>query len=134
MTSASIPAPTATETLDEADKAVAEGRRPLHELLAVYLGGDEQRLWDKMYEEYDPDDEREAELLKRLLDDRNVRMADRSAAKMLASPDKSFFFAYGTAHMPGKVGVVKLLQDKGFEVTRIGAPESVRKRDLQPAP
>jgi len=121
------------KTLDETDKAVAEGRQPLREVLSVYLSGDAEKLLAKMYEDYDPEDPKEVAKMKLLLDDRNVRMADRSAEKVLASPTRSFFFAYGTAHMPGKVGVIELLRKKGFTVTRIGAPEKVSSRGLVPA-
>lgn len=57
-------------------------------------------------------------LMVRLLDQRNVLMAERIAAKITASPDKSFFFAVGAAHLYGEKGVITLLEKAGSTLTR----------------
>jgi uncharacterized protein YbaP (TraB family) len=54
---------------------------------------------------------------KRLLDDRNIGMADK-AEKMLTLQGDSFV-AVGTAHLLGKKGLVAMLKQRGYDVTRI---------------
>ena len=73
-----------------------------------------------MREEMKADDEESKTFVKKLLDDRNVNMTKKILELSKASPDKSFFFAIGSAHYPGKIGIVKLLTDKGATVTRLG--------------
>ena len=51
-----------------------------------------------------------------LIDDRNMLMAERSKPML----DKGgAFIAVGTLHIPGDSGLVKLLRDKGYEVTAV---------------
>ena len=59
-------------------------------------------------------DKKEAEkLMKLLVDDRNIRMADRMD-KYLA--EGSAYVAIGALHLPGNIGVLKLLEDKGYKI------------------
>lgn len=52
----------------------------------------------------------------RLLDDRNKRMVERMA-KLLAKGDA--FVAVGAAHLPGDAGLLNLLAEAGWKVTRV---------------
>jgi len=102
---------------------LAEGRDRLAELAYYYLLGDEQKIYDYLMQDQDPNDELEVKFMKALLDDRNVTMADRCAKMMKENPDKIQVFAFGTLHFVGPVSVNKLLINKGFKVTRLTAPE-----------
>ena len=62
------------------------------------------------------------ELRRRYEDQVRSRMMERIQQKIGAAPEQSFFFAVGAAHMPDRRGVVRLLEDQGFTVTRL--PES----------
>lgn len=61
----------------------------------------------KIYEDYNT----------QLLTDRNVGMADK--AEQYLSEDKNVFFAVGFMHMVGDDGLVALLKDRGYTVTRV---------------
>ncbi|MBK8096133.1 MAG: TraB/GumN family protein [Planctomycetes bacterium] len=109
------------QTLDLLDRYRAAGKDYLDEMIQVYAAGDgpalqkfldeamleERELWGKMYAA--------------LLTERNVRMADRAAAKMRAAPERSFVFAVGALHCLGDTNVVDLLRDRGFVVSRVPA-------------
>lgn len=53
---------------------------------------------------------------KRLRDDRNRIMAERMLEHMRQA---ACFTAIGAAHLPGRVGVLRLLEERGFRVTRV---------------
>jgi uncharacterized protein YbaP (TraB family) len=53
---------------------------------------------------------------KRLLDDRNHRMVERMMPRF---DEGGAFIAVGAAHLPGEVGVLHLLERRGFTVTRV---------------
>lgn len=106
-------------TLDELEKEAAEGKSPTEELLQLYLRGDEQAL-DKKVNEYPLGDEKLSDKLKdRLLANRNGGMVDRIVAELQSHRDRGTFFAVGAAHYGGDLGIVKLLRDRGYRVTRI---------------
>jgi uncharacterized protein YbaP (TraB family) len=53
---------------------------------------------------------------KRLLDDRNSRMVERMLPRF---DEGGAFIAVGAAHLPGDVGVLRLLERRGYTVTRL---------------
>ena len=108
------------DALEERDKYLAKGVDFLKVLIDIYLRGDEKELLDKMTEEFDPSDPLDRKMMKLLFTDRNVRMAERIATKLKASPTKSMFFAIGSGHLPGPEGIVIRLQKAGFKVVRVG--------------
>jgi uncharacterized protein len=55
-------------------------------------------------------------LMQRLLDDRNVRMADRADALLRAG---GAFVAVGALHLYGERGLLALLAQRGYRVTRV---------------
>ena len=65
------------------------------------------------------EDEESKKLMKRLIDDRNGTMTKRILELSKESPDKCFFFAVGTAHYPGKTGILAQLEAKGAKITRL---------------
>jgi len=107
------------QTLDLIDELAAEGKRPIDDVMAAYISGDDEQLLEAARESMDEDDPIGRKLEKMLIDDRNVRMADRMLEKMLASPETTFFFAVGAMHYPGEKGVVRLLGDKGLDVKKL---------------
>ena len=113
------------QALDIAEEYDSEGRSPLSEMLEAYLSGEMEQLVAKLKESEERDPELSRRVMKPLLDDRNVRMADRMAEKMAKHPDKSYFFAVGAMHYPGEMGVLKLMRDKGYRITRVNPPSQL---------
>lgn len=79
-----------------------------------------------------------APLMKKLLDDRNIKMVE-NIIKAAKTPGR-YLVAVGAGHYPGKMGILKLLENKGFTITRIppggeytlkmGTSKKAKKRDL----
>jgi len=55
-------------------------------------------------------------LMERLLVDRNVRMVDRMTDQLKQG---GAFIAVGALHLPGKKGILNLLQNKGYEISAV---------------
>ncbi len=105
-------------TLDAVDAYAANGTNPTEEMILLYLSGDDAEILEASTESTNESDPLMERFNSVLVNQRNVRMADRIAAKISAS-NKSFFFALGSAHMPGEDGIVGLLGQRGFIVTRV---------------
>ncbi|MBL4850562.1 MAG: TraB/GumN family protein [Planctomycetes bacterium] len=106
------------EGLDGFEKAAKEGTRTTEPLVRAYLSGDLGEMMKQSKEEIGDDKEMIA-FMKLLLDDRNVTMTAAIAKHLKGAPSKTFFFAVGSAHYPGKLGIVALLKAKGFTVERV---------------
>lgn len=108
-------------TIDAMKKEKAEGEDSMQELLNAYLTKDVPAIGviiKKFMEEDQPEDAELAEqLLKALLDDRNIKMADTIEKNLIAAPKGSHFFAVGAAHYTGKTAIQDLLTKKGYTIT-----------------
>jgi uncharacterized protein YbaP (TraB family) len=106
-------------TLDGLEKAAKTGKRASAELLEAYLTGETKKLLEIQEKELDPDNAEDQKFMKLLVNDRNVRMADRIQEKLKKSPGKSYFFAVGVLHYPGEKGILALLKAKGLKIKRL---------------
>jgi hypothetical protein len=105
--------------LDEIEHPKPGEENPIHRLVNLYLAGDLVPLAAELNKE-DPEEQILGKQFQtRLLDDRNVRMADRIAAKCSTNKTRSYFFAVGAAHYAGETGIVNQLMKKGLKVTRL---------------
>ncbi|BCU76254.1 TraB/GumN family protein [Luteolibacter sp. LG18] len=112
-----------TETLRQLQEGRKKGVDPIDALVAAYIEGDAAKLEaevDKQLSDMQEGEHKELgeRLLKRLLRDRNLTMAETIAGILAAKPGQSHFFAAGTGHFIGKESIVDLLAAKGYRVTR----------------
>ena len=88
----------------------------MEELTAAYLARDLAAIAG-LNDKYKPADLRvHAELMDRLLTARNRNMAERMRARL---QEGSAFVAVGALHLPGDTGLLRLLTDAGYRVTRL---------------
>jgi uncharacterized protein YbaP (TraB family) len=120
--------------LEKLEEARTAGRDPLLELVDAYASGDEEKVLAVVNEDAATEDDDAKAVRKLLLDDRNVRMVDRSLAEAKKRPGKTLFVAVGLAHQLGPKGMVKLLEAKGFTVRRVGAAETIAPKAKAPVP
>lgn len=95
--------------------------KELTDMLDIWESGDPDAL-DAFLNSEEGDDFSPSELKlmeeynKAMLTDRNIVMADK--VEELLKGDKDVFYMVGSAHMIGEDGIVKLLQDRGYTVTK----------------
>ena len=97
------------EMLDQMDQIEAM----TNEMVALWMKGDATGL-DAMLQEQMGDDPEMAEFYRRLLDDRNVAMVDKIDAWL--GGDTDVFVVVGAGHFAGEMGIINLLEQKGWKV------------------
>ena len=108
---------------DTLDMMIAEQDaeiKSIERMLNVYLTGTTDEIADMMTAEMakmNSNPELTKRLMKALLDDRNIGMANKANEFMQAAPEKCHFFAVGAAHYTGKTAVQDLLEEKGYTIT-----------------
>ena len=107
------------EALDERDADLAAHKDSFTTLMNLYLAGDETPLLAQLNQGFDMKKPLDQKIMKRLITDRNKVMTDRIAAKLKASPNKTYLFAVGSAHLLGDDGIVAQLKKKGLTVERV---------------
>ena len=94
--------------------------KSIERLLNVYLTGSTHEIAELMTLEMaqmSSDSELTDRLMKALLDDRNIGMANKADQFLKAEPEKCHFFAVGAAHYTGKLAVQDLLKKRGYTIT-----------------
>lgn len=112
------------ETLRYTREERETGKDSIKALVDAYVTGDltkvETEFNKSLKETLDGENKALGEkLMKKILDDRNVIMADYIDATIKKSPDDVHFFAAGAAHYMGDVSVRSMLEKKGYKVTRV---------------
>lgn len=116
---------TAFEGLSQADQVaqlrsasidLSEKQRYFAEMKKAYLRRDLDAIYRLARQTTDPGDESLREALEeRLFGVRNRKMAERMAARF---DEGGAFVAIGALHLPGESGVLHLLEQRGYTVTR----------------
>ena len=96
---------------------------PSDTVVKIYLKGDTSELLEELNRWVDLDDPVGRRFTQKVLGDRNVTMANRIAEKIGSNAGKSFFFAIGSGHLGADDGVIKLLEEKGFRLTRLSSQD-----------
>jgi len=107
------------DSLDTIEEAMAKNKEPGTQMLDAYLSGDTAHLVELFTEYMDFSDPFSVKLYHRLLTNRDQGMSNKIESMIENNPDKSYFFAVGAAHLPRKDGIVGLLREKGYTVTRV---------------
>jgi len=112
------------ETLRLLKKDRDEGKDSTKDLVDAYISGDVEKIeaeCDKSIKATSEGGYKELgeRLIKRLLTDRDLIMADYIDGTLEKSPGEIHFFAAGAAHYTGKNGVRAHLVKKGYSISRI---------------
>jgi len=97
------------QTLEEID----EMETHIEALISAWESGSLEELEDALLEDFAD----YPEVYQRIVTDRNHNWMD-DLSRILDESDKDHFVAVGALHMVGDEGVVKLLREAGYEVTR----------------
>lgn len=101
------------EMLKSTLKHAATAVDSFNKLQNAWLAGDTEVMLKVISEE----DEGPKELMKKLIDDRNVTMAEHVDGFLKGK--EPCFVVVGAGHIIGDKGIVKLLQDKGYKVEMV---------------
>jgi len=100
------------EILDQMDDVVAM----TEEMVELWKTGDVEGL-DKFLQDQMGEDPAMAEFYHALLDDRNVKMVDKIDEWLKADTD--IYVVVGAGHFSGQMGILSLLEDKGYKVQQM---------------
>lgn len=110
------------DTLDSLEESDSEGEEIEAEIAELYLKGEMADI-EKFFEDDFKNGKMREALVDKIIDamliSRNKRMAETIANTLKKSPDKSFFFAAGTAHFVVGKTVQDFLKEQGIEVVKI---------------
>lgn len=106
-------------TLDRLQAELTAGESSLQHLLALYLAGDDETMWDFALSQTDFDDPLQVGIWEELTTVRNRRMAARIHEQLQAEPGKARIYAFGTLHFLGAGSVVEDLRARGYRVSRV---------------
>jgi hypothetical protein len=111
-----LPLPQQIALLEDTVRMQADLDREFEALHNAYLARDLAAIV-AISEKHQPGDERlYNEVMDRLLDQRNRRMAERMTPLLRQG---GAFIAVGAAHLPGETGLLRLLETAGYRVTAV---------------
>lgn len=100
------------DTLDEFEDTMKDS-------LSLYLDGQVEELMDYLFPSDEEIDEEYAEYLKKLLDDRNVKMADKIEDLLEDGSGRTYFVIVGAAHYVKDPHILTMLDEKGYEIEHV---------------
>lgn len=83
-----------------------------------YLNGDLNGLMSNLMP-YMKDNDFYDQLLNRLIDQRNVNMANKMLELLALSPEKKYFFAIGAGHFWGENSIHSILEEQGYKIQTV---------------
>ncbi len=109
-------------SLDSLDAAERIGEDQLLTTIGYYLRGDEKQFYQYFLDDMKKgglSEEMQKKIMQGLLITRNRHMARAIARLLKEQPDRSHFFAIGTAHMLGNDSVLTYLEKAEIKTTRV---------------
>jgi uncharacterized protein len=108
-----------TNALDELEYYNNLGKSITGEIINAYINGDLQALQDLTFLEYDENDPYDVKFITLLLTERNINMAHKISDLLINKPETQYFFTVGAGHFYGEDGLISLLEDEGFTISRV---------------
>jgi len=106
------------DTVDFMQATKSQNNDFIEESLNAYLQGDLDRLMTYLMS-YMKDNEFYDQLLERLINQRNYKMAQSIQQLVSENTSEKYFFAIGAGHFWGDSGINTLLKEKGYSIERI---------------
>jgi len=100
-----------------------ESKEKMEKLIDTYISGDLDTFFELTYENYDKNDQLYEKLFNQLITDRNYNFSQNITDIIKNNPDKQYFFTIGAAHFGSENGIINLLEQEGFTITKVGFDE-----------
>jgi len=107
------------DSLTDLKGDLIDGEDPMDILINAYLEGDLETFQEIEYQDYNISDPLYEKLLRKILTDRNYNMTQRISYLITNNPDTQYFFTIGSAHYYGEDGLITLLENEGYNLTRV---------------
>jgi len=107
------------ETLDQLIEYEEQEISLVDTMKDAYIDGNIKVLHDMLVADYDENDPLDVKLWNQLVVNRNNYMAFRIKENITNNPEDQFFFVIGAGHYHGEEGIIQLLENEGFTVTRM---------------
>lgn len=113
------------QTVDRLEKDVRRGTNSVETMIRIYLSGDAEELLTEVETYFDFNTKRDRDLYHLMHGKRNRRFVERLETKAKKDGGKMRFVALGAAHLPGKQGVLRLLEQAGYVTWRVKSLEDI---------
>jgi uncharacterized protein YbaP (TraB family) len=107
------------DTLDELEEYAISGVKLTSAMKEAYIDGDLEVLQDLLFSDYEENDTLYVKFKTLLLTDRNYNMTQRISQLIENNTDTQYFFTIGAGHYWGEDGIITLLENDGFTITRV---------------
>jgi len=91
----------------------------VEELVSSYIKGNLDTLFESEYNNYDLTDPLYEKIWIQILHNRNINMSSRIINALQNNTDSQYFFTVGAAHLSEEDGLITLLENEGYTVTRV---------------
>ena len=106
-------------TLDELEYYENIGVSITDEMLNAYIEGNLEVLQDMALAGIDENNPLDMKYINNLFTNRNYNMTQRISKLITDNPDTQYFFTIGAGHYYGDDGLITLLAEEGFTITRV---------------
>ncbi|MFE8701771.1 TraB/GumN family protein [Cytobacillus sp. FJAT-54145] len=96
-----------------------EGTEGLKELMDAWNTSDDEAIESILLADNGDNSPEYQEYMTEMLDNRNIGMADKIEQFLASDKKETYFVVVGAAHYFGDMSIIKLLEDKGYEVEKI---------------
>jgi len=111
------------DTLTRLSLNINESRTKMEKLIDTYISGDLDTFFELTYENYDKNDQLYEKLFNELITNRNYDFSQNITDIIKNNQDKQYFFTIGAAHYGGEKGIINLLEQEGFTITKVNFDE-----------
>lgn len=107
------------ETLDELEYYANIDKSITGVMIDAYIEGNLEVLQDLMLSGFDENDPFDVKFKTNLIKNRNYNMTQRITQLITENPTTQYFFTIGAGHYYGEDGLIALLDNEGFIITRV---------------
>lgn len=107
------------DTLDALEEYANSGESPIDDMKDAYIEGNLEVLQDLMFSDYEENNYLYVKFKSLILTDRNYNITQRITQLITDNPNTQYFFTIGAGHYYGEDGIITLLENEGFTITRV---------------
>ena len=112
------------DALDELEDYASQGKTSIGVMKDAYLEGDLESLHSLAFSYDETDNDLYGKFIDLIFTDRNYNMTQFITDLITNNPGTQYFFTIGAGHYYGEDGLLNLLENEGFTITRVQFDES----------